>query len=140
VNERLGAAKEQLEEEVYTYDERTEKGMARFKTADDMWQYLTSDSGRHKHEFRGRRIYADVHKVGDDAKRDRAVRKAVHLIIKHGGGDGDAIKKGLDISYPQGYVWKGDMQLADWNKKEQKMTLMGDAADYTSEFERLMAE
>ena len=40
-----------IEEEVYTYDERTEKGMARVKTADDMWQYLASDSGRHKREF-----------------------------------------------------------------------------------------
>ena len=76
---------------------------------------------------------------GEDAQRERAIRKSIHLLIKHGGGDGETIKKGLDISYRQGSIWKGDSQLADWNQKELKMTLMGEAAGYTSEFEALMA-
>jgi hypothetical protein len=139
VKEKLGDAVKKLEEPVYTYDDRTTKGMARFQTTDDMWQYMTSDCGRLKLQFQGRRIYVDIHKEGEDAQRERAVRKSVHLLIKHGGGDGETIKKGLDISYRQGSIWKGDSQLADWNQKELKMTLMDEAAGYTSEFEALMA-
>ena len=127
-------------EDIYTYDERTTKGMARFETLDGMWQYMGSEAGRQKHKFQGRRIYTDIPKEGDDAKRERAVRKTVHLIIKHSGWDGEEIKKGLDISYRQGYVWKGDAQLADWDKKERKMTLMGEAAGYAAELKTLIAE
>ena len=64
----------------------------------------------------------------------------MHLLIKHGGGDGEAIKKDLDISYWLGYVWKGDTQPADWKKKEQKMTLMREAAKFTTEFDSMMEE
>ena len=138
MKEKLGDAKGV--EDVYTYDERTTKGMARFETLDGMWEYMVSEVGKQKLEFQDRRIYIDIPKDGEDAKRERAVRKTVHLIIKHGGGDGEAIKKDMDISYQQGYVWKGDTQLAEWNKKEQTMTLMNMAADYTTEFATLMKE
>ena len=123
MKEKLGDAWNKLEEEVYTYDERTTKGMARFKTTEAMREYMTSNAGKHKHEFRSRRIYIDIAKEGEDAKRERAVQKAVHLMIKHGGGNAEAVKKELDISYKQGDIWKGDVQLADWDKKKQNMTL-----------------
>ena len=125
-------------EDIYTYEERTNKGMARFKTIEDMWKFITDDGNQH--ECEGRRIYVDVPKTGEVAKRECAVRKVVHLIIKKGGGDGETIKKGLDISYQSGYIWKGDTQLAEWDWKEQKMTLMGEVAEYTTEFNALMAE
>ena len=62
-------------EDIYTCDERTTKGMARFETLDGMCEYMGSEAGRQKHEFQGRRIYTDIPKEGDDAKRERAVRK-----------------------------------------------------------------
>ena len=101
---------------------------------------MVSIVGKLNHEFQGRRIYTDIQNEGDDAKRERAVPKTVHLIIKHSGRNGEEIKTGLDISYRQGYVWKGDAQLADWDKKERKMTLMGEAAGHAAELETLIAE
>ena len=127
-------------EEVYTYDERTTKGMARFETEDAMWQYMKSDVGKQRLEFRERRIYTDTPKGGEDAKQERAVRKTIQLFIKHGGGDADAVKKELDISYRQGSVWKGETQLAEWSWKAQEMTLMGEAANFTIVFNALMKE
>ena len=64
----------------------------------------------------------------------------MHLIIKKGGGDGETLKKGLDFSYQSGYIWKGGTQLAEWDWKEQKMTLMGEVVEYITEFNALMAK
>ena len=72
-----------------------------------------SDVGKQRLELRERRTFADTPKGGEDAKRERAVRKTIQLLIKHGGGDGDAVKKESDISYRQGSVWKGETQLAE---------------------------
>ena len=134
IKEKLG---DYHAEDVYTYDQRATKGMARFETPDIVWEYIVSDAGKQKLEFQGRRIYADK---GEDAKRERAVRKTVYLLIKHGGGDGEAIKKDLDISYRIGEIWRGDTQLAERNEKDQKMRLMGVAANFTTEVNTMMEE
>lgn len=82
--------------------------MAHFKTTDDMWEYMTGRAWNHTHEFRGHRIYDDAANEGEDAQGERAMRKTLHLIIEHGGEDGETIKMGLGISYRQGYIWKGE--------------------------------
>ena len=80
--------KEKLEDhhavDVYTYDQRTTKGMVRFETVDTMWEYLVSGDGKQKLDFQSRRIYTDTPKEGEDAKRERAVWKVVRLLINHG--------------------------------------------------------
>lgn len=111
--------------------------MARFETVECMWNYVVSEVGKQKLEFEGRRIYAEGRR---GCKTGAHSRKTVHLLIKHGGGDGEAMKKDLDISCRQGTVWKGDTQLADWNKKEQKRILMGEAAKFTTKFGNMMEE
>ena len=141
IAEKLSTFRQEDIDEVYTFDKRDTKGMARFRTMDAMWAFMAENVGKHKHEFEGNRIYVDVvDKNQKDWKREKAVRKIVRLIIEHNGGNGEQVKKELDISYRKGHVWKGDTQLAEWDKEEEKMKLMNEAMNYSSEFSALMKE
>ena len=80
------------------------------------------------------------HNAQTDSKREKSVRKIVRLLIEHNGGNGEQVKKELDISYRTGYVWKGDEMLADCDEKAQNMNLAGEAANYAAEFHEMMKE
>eukprot|EP00973_Karenia_brevis_P077514 10769626-Karenia_brevis.AAC.1 len=101
-------------DEVYTYQKRDTKGMVRFRSEDDMWEYMTAHSGHHHHEYAGNRVYVEVSKRDEDRKRERAVRKVVRTLIETHGGDGPAVKEKMDALYKVGEVWFEDELVGEW--------------------------
>ena len=86
-----------------------ERGAARFKTREGMWEYMTNNAGSHKHDFEGKKgqskIYCNVDSSardrdgGPQERKDKAMRKVVRTIIEASGGDGQRVKKQIDTSY-----------------------------------------
>ena len=135
ITEYVASVKDDIDE-VYTYAKTGTRGAARFTTGDAMWRYMTKNKGNHKYEHEGRRIYAKAAGgavTEEEERREKAVRKVVRALIEREGGNGDVVKQRIDAKYHWGTVWwkkpEGKWEkVAQWNKEDSKMTMMGTAA------------
>ena len=129
-------------EEVFTYSKHDSAGVARFKTAQGMWNYMQSNAGHNRHNMCGQTIYVNADRAAaptDDEAKDRAIRKFVRAIIEGNGGDGAEVKKQMDAKYKKGIViWK-DERVAEWCVKEQKLMLKGEGLQYQKAYDVLIA-
>jgi hypothetical protein len=133
-------------EEVYAFAKTGTKGAAKFTSEGAMWKYMTEKKGQHNYQFEGNKIYAKAG-GGDmtdaDERREKAVRKAVRVLIEHEGGNGDATKQRIDAKYRWGCVWmkKPDgkwEKVAQWNATDSHMTMLGSAASLQGALDALL--
>ena len=136
----IGDIKDEIDE-VFTYSMHDNVGVARFKTAQAMWNYMATNAGNHRHKVLGTTISVNADRMAaptDDEKKDRAVGKFVRAIIEHNGGDCAEVKKRVDAKYRRGIViWK-DERVAEWSDKEQKLILKGEGLTFKKAFDLLM--
>ena len=138
IDKVLGEGHADVEETFAFGKKRAERGGARFSTAEGMWKYMTSNAGKHQHDYKGTTVYCNVDgpvEMGA-ASREKAVRKAVRVIIESNGGNGDLIKKDIDTNYKRGIVWWKDERVAEWNGDH--MQLLGAAAGYLETFQAML--
>jgi len=105
---------------------------------------MRTNAGGHTHEFQGTRIYCNPDSAakdpdGDDAMRERAVRKLVRAIIETKGGDGQAVKKDMDANYRKGVVWWQEVRIAECSKTDRKLSFVGGHADFQTAYDKLTA-
>ena len=142
--------KEQTDiEETFAYGKKfAERGAARFKNSESMWNFMRANAGSHTHDFQGVRIYCNPDSAardadGEDATRERAIRKLVRAIIETKGSDGQAVKKDIDANYRKGVVWWQEVRVAEWSKVDQKLSFVvghDEHADFQTAFDKLMLQ
>ena len=133
-------------EETFAYGKKfAERGAARFKTSDAMWDFMRTHAGSHTYDFHGTRIYCNPDSAAkdpdsEDAMRERAIRKLVRAIIETVGGDGQMVKKDIDANYRKGVVWWKEARVAEWSNTSRKLSFVGSHADFECTFNKLLSQ
>jgi hypothetical protein len=130
-------------EEVFAFGRsRAERGAARFKTKESMWNYMSHNRGEHQHKYQDDTIFCNVDsQAGGDTEKaamEKAVRKVVRTIIEKSGGDGPAIKKLIETDYRRGIVWYREVHVAEWH--DGSMGLLGEMQQFADHFTALLAK
>ena len=127
-------------EETYPIGLIGERGGARFKSQDKLWEFMNKNKGKLEYEALGTKVFANFDSVhDDDPPKARAVSKLVRAIIEGNGGDGRAVKEHMKgTSYTRGRVYFKGERVVEWNYVEGVMRLKGQGKDYEEAFAKLM--
>ena len=143
INEKVKAVEQDIEE-VFAYGKKiAERGGARFKSSDAMWEYVMSQAGNHQYKYKDTTIYCNadsgsIDPESETAQREKAVRKVVRAIIEANGGDGKLVKQEIDARYRKGVViWK-DQRVAEW--MDGNMKLINAGTQFQESFQKLMGQ
>ena len=101
-------------EEIYAIGKITERGAARFKTEDGMWEFMVNSRGKLQYDVMGVKVYANPDSSHDPSpSKSKGIRKVVRMIIEAGGGDGPTTKKDIVTNYGKRKVWWKDVKVAE---------------------------
>ena len=132
-------------EECFAFGNKfAERGAARFKSKESMWEYMKANAGQHQHTYKDNNVYCNVDSAADpeseQAQKDRAVRKVVRTIIEVNGGDGSKVKAEIDARYKKGVVLWRDSRVAEWDYRQKKMVLCGAGMAWQEHFDKLFRQ
>ena len=126
-------------EETYAFGKISERGATRFKSEESMWEFLANNKGKLQYDAMGTKVYANPDSTHDpNPDKSKAIRKVVRMIIEANGGDGQVVKKDIITNYGSGKVWWKDVKVAEWDNATMKIKLLGAAAEYQQQFNKLM--
>jgi hypothetical protein len=126
-------------EEIHAFGKLAERGAARFKSEQAMWDFMITNRGKLKYEVMGVSIYANPDSMHDPTPdKSKAIRKVVRLIIESNGGDGQTVKKDIITKFGKGKVYYKKVPVAAWDELTGKIKLLGEASAYQDAYNKLM--
>ncbi|CAK0870302.1 unnamed protein product [Prorocentrum cordatum] len=84
------------------------------------------------------KVVSEYTKWMDGAEAAMGDEKAEQVAEETGGKDPQHVKKLIDTHYRKGIVWFKDTRVAEWDDKEKKMILIGDAQTFQGKLDELM--
>ena len=127
-------------EETYSIGMVGERGAARFKTEDKMWEFLKRKKGLLQFEAMGRTVFGSADSLHDsNPAKTKSIRKMIRAIIEQMGGDGRKVKEEMKgTSYNMGRVYFRKVRVAEWDETTGNLILKGTGKEYEEGFRKLM--
>ena len=77
-----------------------------------------------------------MRKTKEDEDKDKAVRKLVHAVIEHEGGNSTVVKEQIDADYRRGIVRYKDVRIGEY--QDGNMVLKGDGIKLEARYRALL--